>query len=341
MASGGASHDGWGRNAADTVGRADSSCCNGYVNQATCPGCTRRNPTVVTSSYGKAYMALAVLESAFLLVVAACVAGADQGADNAAAELYSGLAMFSTLFFLYISIDSIWTENKIQFALSVCVGALLTGTIMFKVTHNPQLLGSFWMSWRRAICGVKIGFQVVYVLLAYKVQDEFGYFSYKVASSDVVLQELYRNFRVYLTLLKVDLFCGCLLLLMGKFFLFKNNDPELALDTLALIATFLLALAGWLAAVLEHKGLAAIFLASAVVEPVYVGIKLYKLDVDPALMPKNVTYDQFAIIGTIAILVRVALLAYANIVRRGFGQELRERVFRRKASTGALLGAHN
>lgn len=61
-----------------------------------------------------------------------------------------------------------------------------------------------------------------------------------------VVAELYGNFRVFLSILKVDLFFVILLLMLGSFFLFKGTrESTLIVDAVALGASLLWSLLGW------------------------------------------------------------------------------------------------
>ena len=62
----------------------------------------------------------------------------------------------------------------------------------------------------------------------------------------VHVPELYGNFRVFLSILKVDLFFVILLLMLGSFFLFKGTrESTVVVDAVALGASLLWSFVGW------------------------------------------------------------------------------------------------
>lgn len=274
-------------------------------------------------------MAAACVESLFLVVACFILAGDD---STTAAALYAALSLYVSASFLLFTVDAAMTENRFQHSASLLASLILTATVIFKVFNEPQDLGKYWLEYRWWICGIKIFFQVVYLALWYPAWDSFGFFAYKIASSSVLLQDLYSNYRLFLTLLKLDFFFGILLLLMVKFFLFSEWNAQMTLDTIGLCLTLVWTLLGWSAATLEKRGLMIVFLLLSPLQPAYVVSQLIYYDDHKDLLPEAVTINQFMIMGCLAIAVRGGLL-YASVrVYLGFGQGLLMRVFA-KANT--------
>ena len=175
-------------------------------------------------------------------------------------------------------------ENRFQFFASLVTAITYTVLVGYKTFSNPESLGTFWMQWRYYIFAVKSFFTVLYIALFKCTIDTFGFYEYKIASADAHLQgtspvavcrahagehmlvhamapltppcaglwacyhgaELYSHFRVFLSLLKVDLFFVILLLMLGSFFLFSGaTEGTVVVDAVALGATLLWTLVGW------------------------------------------------------------------------------------------------
>jgi hypothetical protein len=68
-----------------------------------------------------------------------------------------------------------------------------------------------------------------------------------------------------------------------------------------------------------------------VVEPTYIGYKLYDLHSNPDLYP-NASFFQFVVTGGIAVVIRVFVLVFAIKCYRNFDKGLRNQVFLRQQS---------
>lgn len=77
----------------------------------------------------------------------------------------------------------------------------------------------------------------------------------------------------------------------------------------------------------ERKGLIALFCLTSIVQPAYIGWRLYDLDIHQSTLPANTTYPQFAIIGGLCLLLRCGLVAAAWLCSRDFGKGLKQMVF--------------
>lgn len=281
---------------------------------------------------GIIYLMAVSLAGLFMLITSVLVVVNDHKNEQNTAALYGIIAIYCSVVFVYFSFDSIISENRFQFFASLVTAITYTVLVGYKTFSNPESLGTFWMQWRYYIFAVKSFFTVLYIALFKCTIDTFGFYEYKIASADAHLQELYSHFRVFLSLLKVDLFFVILLLMLGSFFLFSGaTEGTVVVDAIALGATLLWTLVGWYSVVKELRRANAVFLALAIIEPIFVGYTITNYVNHPdRLFSQRVTLPQYCIIASGALLVRLLLLHAAWRARAGFGEGLRDKVFHKR-----------
>ena len=76
------------------------------------------------------------------------------------------------------------------------------------------------------------------------VHATFGWRLYKHIGGNVHLQECYKTYQIFLSLLKLDLFLGALLVILAYFYLL-SDEVELITNIIALVVTAGWALLGW------------------------------------------------------------------------------------------------
>lgn len=202
---------------------------------------------------------------------------------------------------------------------------MFTFFIVFECFHNPTALGPVWHAMRFPAMAVKCVFQVAYLSFFFHVNESFGFFAYKVVGADARLVRLFEWYRAFLSLLKIDLFCFLLLLLMAKLFVLDTEVVDFGLGIAGLAFSFVFAFVGWWAITHEMRWLTLLFLAASALQPAYVAYKLYILDVTPTLLPSNVTYTQFAVVGGVTLAIRILLLVITFQNMRTFGEGLKQR----------------
>lgn len=140
-----------------------------WCNAATCPGLCAPAPEGFEVPFvGKLYLGVAAIESVLMLVLSA-VLFAIHDPEVPTGQIYAALGAFCTLAQLGFSYDAVWSENVFQLFASSITGILFTFFVTWQVFHNPYTLGPAWTDIRYEVLGVKIAFQVVYLLLAKRV----------------------------------------------------------------------------------------------------------------------------------------------------------------------------
>lgn len=299
-------------------------------NRATCPGLCTAGPEGFRVPFaGRAFLAAMTLETAFMLGVSATLLAIHDPVLTTG-QIYAILGGFCTLAQLYFAYDAIFSENAFQFVACYITSLLFTFFVVWQVFHNPTSLGSAWTDARYEVMGVKLAFQVVYLAAAKPVWDSFGYFKWKMAGASISIGAMYARYRVFLSLVKYDLFAAIVLFLLVKVYLIDVTDPDFYLGIASLAASFAFMVVGWFAVTHERRPLLAAFYALAALQPAYIVYKSWSLYEHPELIPTNVTVPQFIVLGSLTMLLRVAVLASACRCAYDFGQGLRELVFEGK-----------
>ncbi len=170
---------------------------------------------------------------------------------------------------------------------------------------------------------------------------------YKIAGADARIGALYEEFRVFLSLLKIDFVMFGFLLLLAKAFMLKTNSPEFIVGATSAGVAVFWSFLGWLGVVSEVKPLVFVFTACSLLQPAWVAFKLWRIDEHPTLLPEQITLWQFAVVGGLFVFTRCGTIYMTYRCYKNFGQGLREGVFlavaTREAKEAFLQGtaAHN
>lgn len=169
-----------------------------------------------------------------------------------------------------------------------------------------------------------------------QVYSRFGYVVFHLIGASSNLQRVYVKFQAFNSSLAID-FCAFLfLLILAAFFVEKVTSAEFIVGCIAAILQVVMAIVAWNAINRENKLLVLIYCILAVVQPAYIGYRLYDLYVNSALLPHHVTYPQFCVSGSIFILARTLLLFCAWECYGEFGIRLHEQVLHIQSLQRAL-----
>lgn len=304
-------------------------------NIATCPGlcCGRRPENFSVPTIGRAFLTAITIESV-LMVALAITLLLIHDPTLPTGQIYAGLTIFCTAGLTFFAYDAIFSENRFQLVACLVTSLLFTFFVFWNVFHNAGTLGSAWADLRWEAMGVKVAFQLFYLAAFKRVWDSFGVFEYKVAGADVDIRKLFHRYRAFLTLLKFDFFASVVLFFLVKVYLIGVSDPDFGLGLASLVCSLIFFVVGWWAITHELKPLLWAFLALACLQPAYVGYKAWALEAHPDLMPSNVTVTQFAVLGSLTFLLRLAAVFAAVVCGYGFNKGLKRIVFEGKRAGG-------
>lgn len=184
-------------------------------------------------------------------------------------QVYATLGLFSTLSLCYFTWFAINTEDTFQLVATQVTEILFTSFVVFQVFHNPHSLGSLWETARFGIMGVKLFFQLVILGFFYPVWQSFGFYRYKIVGADSSMRKRFTQYTAFLTVMKYDLYCSMMLLLLAKVYLLSEQDADLYLGIASLLLSILFFVLGWYAVTTEQGKLTAAFLVCATLQPAY------------------------------------------------------------------------
>lgn len=306
----------------------------------TCPGLFAGRPAgFEVPTIGKVYLAVVALECAVMFGISGMLFATTS--FNSLGGIYASLGVTCTLGMLLFAMDSIMSENRFQLVTSQIAEALFTSFLLFESIRNPNSLGEAWTSTHWIFAGVKIGFQVLQLALAVPVWKAFGYYTYKVAGANVLMRQMFDRYRIFLSLIKLDLFAAVVLFVLIKTYLISFEAVDFALGIASLVASAAFSVLGWYAITNERRWLVWLFVACALVQPSYIVFKGVAIEQRPDTIPANVTLTQFIILGSLAVVLRVLLLVSAIRCYCDFGRGLMQVVFhnrqwRRDVTSGRL-----
>jgi len=193
--------------------------------------------------------------------------------------------------------------------------------------HYLDDLGELFHNYSFAMMIVTFVLQGIYTIMAPFVKQAFGWRLYKRAGigGNIPLQKYYKTYAIFFSLLKMDLFMGVLLVVLGYFF-FSEPTAELILTSFAMAATFVWAFLGWRAVRHENRPLLVLVGLLGVIEPAFISFKLWEMWTHPNRFPSD-SLSRFAFTGGIALAVRFLLFLWAFWAQQNFGRGLRNNVF--------------
>ena len=278
---------------------------------------------------GRMFLAAMTVETAFMLAVSATLLALHDPVLPTG-QIYALLGGFCTLAQLYFAYDAVFSENAFQYVSCHLTSLLFTFFVIWQVFRNPTSLGPAWEVARYEVMGIKLGFQVAYAVAAKPVWDSFGYFKWKMAGASITIGAMYARYRVFLSLIKYDLFSAMVLFLLVKVYLIEVADPDFYIGIISLAASIAFMVVGWFAITHERRPLLFLFYTLATLQPAYIIYKAWSLYEHPDLIPANVTVPQFIVLASLTMVVRLATLVSAVRCSYDFGQGLRELVFEGK-----------
>ncbi len=227
------------------------------------------------------------------------------------------IQIFSAVFFFAFAADWLGRENDFAmfafFAAFAVVEFRALG-VAIKGSSESDLVG-----WNAVITTV-LG--LVYLLLAFKMSQNFGVYIYRYTKVDVDLRSIFLNLTLLRTKLKFDVAISSLNLIVCYVF-FMQSVREL----LVIVPFFSMLQAAKLvlfrAAIQENFKTMLIGSASLLFEPIYMLVQIVRMLVGTW---QGVSESTVFGLFLISVVVRVFVIHRAYVVRGNFGQGLKERL---------------
>ncbi|ORY03609.1 hypothetical protein K493DRAFT_276409 [Basidiobolus meristosporus CBS 931.73] len=143
----------------------------------------------------------------------------------------------------------------------------------FKVNNVPKSLVLFPI----IIAGVVLLFQIIFMILSWKLYQEFGWKIYKRIGADLRMKERFRAYQIFLLLIKMDVFFFLGFCVQFLVLVLRGSDVEIPLTIAALplmVLTLVLAIYGMRR---ENKIMVKIFLFGLFCGAGYFAFKIIKM----------------------------------------------------------------
>eukprot|EP01091_Cochliopodium_minus_P020361 TRINITY_DN8872_c0_g1_i1.p1 TRINITY_DN8872_c0_g1~~TRINITY_DN8872_c0_g1_i1.p1 ORF type:complete len:317 (+),score=48.74 TRINITY_DN8872_c0_g1_i1:39-989(+) len=231
------------------------------------------------------------------------------------------IAMILSVGVTMLAIDSVLVENKFEFAVFLVTSTLVMGYSGFQFyTMGSDRLTAVPLA--RFI--VSICFGVINYILGYIVYQDFGWRMYRKIGADFNLVSMYKNYQIFVSLLKMDFLFN--IVGVCSFGLFLFEDWEWIILIVSLLVTFGWIILGWLGSRKENKLAFIFFFLFSLVEPVYI-ISRAAYVIIKHQSNKRETWPSLIAIVVCSLIVRSLLIIYAIFVRLHFGGGLKEDIF--------------
>jgi len=179
-----------------------------------------------------------------------------------------------------------------------------------------------------------VTFQAVYFLLAFPLYQDYSWRLYRKVGSDKKFRGIYKNYLIYLGLLKFDFMFSVINIVVSGAAVLQHM-LWLSIDLSNLVVQIAFLIMGWQAMSRESNVLGIIFFVLMPFGPAYIIYFFLELHIQNFL---GQTYDKkalsivFIVTGSCALVLRLTLLPFAIIAFRSFGLGLKNLEFLKKQS---------
>ncbi|KAN0006825.1 hypothetical protein ACTFIU_005017 [Dictyostelium citrinum] len=206
---------------------------------------------------GKIFLVCIFLELVFgLSMLVIRFAKWDGWDDNVKISI---LGLSCSLFLFYYSFDSIWKENKFQLFLFI----LIMSTISIGGTYQFYHIWSFNRDVVNSIRFISvlvfIPLNIALGIFSYK---KFGWKLYRKIGTSIELRKLYKNYQIFLSLIKIDVFISGLVV-SNLILFYLNHIYEIYIDVAVFLLNFVWALVGYHSIKKEDKKIFKVFLCTS------------------------------------------------------------------------------
>lgn len=278
-----------------------------YVNSFCC---SRQPDNFQIPKIGRAFIIAVFIETILLFMLAAALFVVHDPV-NPMGSIYGVLGMYCSIICMVFGTDAVVSENKFQFVAYHVMEAASTAFIVIQAVRQDEALGPLWHTVRWAVLAIKCAFQLGYWALAPLVWKAFGFYAYKVVGGSVPLIRMFHRRRAVLSFLALDTSVSLLLFGLTKAYLLPTAvtsvDGSISFDTaMAALATTVVYYAAMRRAVVTERRVQsiAVLVLLCPLQPAFVGYCLWWLWTNAGQLPAAITYPQFAILGSVAIICR-------------------------------------
>jgi len=273
----------------------------------------------------KCFLVLTVLEAGIVIVLSSISLHQAQQTNNQSDGYLAIIVLFGCLWFFYFSFHGIYRHNKFELFSFLIALILVTGYVIYRFIRRSldsnldivQYLGLI-------VVGVLDACFVVVSLRLFKTFNEWRLQKMVPALvNDLDLRALHW-YEAWSALLKLDVLCGIIMILMGIFFFFSTWETVVSMA--GILVLFAWVFVGRIGIRLEDKKFVLFFFLFSILQPIdYIQTLV-------AFSSNNPQYDglplgQIFIAAILALVVRLSLVLVSVKLVVSFGKGLRDKVF--------------
>ncbi|KAN0031673.1 hypothetical protein ACTFIV_005538 [Dictyostelium citrinum] len=252
---------------------------------------------------GKIFLVCIFLELVFgLSMLVIRFAKWDGWDDNVKISI---LGLSCSLFLFYYSFDSIWKENKFQLFLFILIMSTISigGTYQFYHiwTFNRDVVNSI----RFISVLVFIPLNISLGIFSYK---KFGWKLYRKIGTSIELRKLYKNYQIFLSLIKIDVFISGLVV-SNLILFYLNHIYEIYINVVVFLLNFVWALVGYHSIKKENIKIFKVFLYTSWIT---IGFYIWRM----ALIILDIVNRTNAVNRRIQFAIPILLFCIISIIAR-------------------------
>ncbi|KXS16862.1 hypothetical protein M427DRAFT_55192 [Gonapodya prolifera JEL478] len=313
---------------------------------------SRPSPIIPETIYGRLTLFCGIVEAAVIIILESIIAyffGKSTNPTEGVVSPVRGIPVYLTVFSLaqvfsvILCWDALYHKNTIQiigwvlfnfatFAYSIFQYNQMIGLFEFDpLNPNPEITDPDALkSIRPALVVIPIilgVFQLVDLVLAWKLYQEFGWRIYKKIGADPRMKNMYRWYQIFLMLLKFDFFFAVGFTIQFLALILQKNDPEFAITVAAIpIAAIITAMAVY-GVRREDRRILAVFMLGLVTLLAYFIFKIWRTynAQDPEREKRyQSTRKYLTFFGALSIFVVAMTLVVGTICWMNFGRGLQQ-----------------
>jgi len=289
------------------------------------------------SRVSKAFIGVILLES--ICVMAFTIAKTVLNNASETEIKYSAVICIGSIFLCFFAITSVFNENKFELVAFLFVSLTVLFYVLYTFVKDHEGFDDKTTTieillWVRLI--LTCIFSVCNIFLGWSAYHAFGWKIYRKIGADVETRKMFLCYQIFMSLLKLDFQFGFTLVLAVGMFYYDTFGLELIVDVVGFVLTIVWAVGGYYGVRREIKWVMITFFALAIVEPTYIVYKMIRLlTLDIEILDTDFGWP-FIIMAGLAVICRIALLFWAVMCFRHFGNGL-ELVFVKEKKNSLLI----
>lgn len=244
-------------------------------------------------------------------------------------------------FFLHISFSAILNENLFELYAFLLFRTFISIRVILDVMDREDTCReSLLLVYCYGMFAFVMMFYGIYLVLVCCLKRELGWRFYKEVGVKLELKKCYSFYQAFKTCVKLDTYSSGILIFSCLYF--SSGDDfvtGIVLSVIMLVVEAMWLVLGYKAVHSEHQCRMQVFLVSALLAPIYAIYFIVMFAGEPESYRAEV-FTSVLVVATLAMVMRVALIAAAMLLYQQFGTGLLMEVFARKrdGETGVAQG---